>query len=808
LTFIADRISFLVMRYNHKQIEKKWQERWGNKKVERDPSKPKYYVLDMFPYPSGSGLHVGHVVGYTATDIVGRYKEMKGFDVLHPMGWDAFGLPAEQYAIRTGTHPRETTKKNIATYKRQLSDLGLSYDWSRELSTTDPEFYKWTQWIFTKLYERGLAYEAEMLVNYCPKLGTVLANEEVENGLSKEGKFPVERRPLRQWVLKITEYADRLLKDLDLLDWPENIKQFQRQWIGRSEGVKIQFPVVESGAKIEAFTTRPDTLYGVTFLVVSPEHPLIEQLTTDDQRSAVEEYRREAAMKSDFERTEIAKEKTGVFTGSHAINPINGEKIPVWCADYVLAGYGTGAVMAVPIDDERDKEFAWVFQLPIKPFDEGEIAPEKIADWLEEHGHGKRTVSYKLRDWLFSRQRYWGEPIPILHLEDGTKRVLDSDELPLIPPDVENYKPTGEGMSPLAAVTHWVEITDPKTGKKAKRETNTMPQWGGSCWYYLRFCDPRNNAHLCSPDAEKRWLPVDLYIGGAEHAVLHLLYARFWHKVLYDIGVVSHPEPFHKLFNQGLVTSRSYKEPGGHYVEPEKVEHKENRYFHSETGKELESRIEKMSKSRLNVVNPDEIVEDFGADSLRLYEMFMGPLDKEKQWNTDGVNGCRRFLQRFWELAHSDKLSDAGEHPLAHRLAHDVAYDIEALHFNTAIAKMMEFVNAMFKEDQIPKSAMLMATQILAPFAPHLAHELWEHFGQTTPMTFPTPNPQYLTQESVTYIVQVNGKLRGRFDLPKDQDEATIIALAKEDPNISKHLEGKEPRKTIFVPNRLINFVL
>jgi leucyl-tRNA synthetase len=806
-----------MSRYEHKKIEKKWQQFWQESqsfKATEDASKPKYYVLDMFPYPSGAGLHVGHPVGYTATDIVTRYKLAKGFNVLHPMGWDAFGLPAEQYAVRTGQHPAVTTKENVETYKRQLSALGLAYDWDREINTTDPHYYKWTQWIFTELYRAGLAYEAEVEVNYCPALGTVLANEEVEGGRSLIGDHPVEKRPIRQWMLRITKYADRLLNDLEGLDWPEHIKRAQRNWIGRSVGVQVEFQDETTGEEIHVFTTRVDTLPGVTFVVLSPEHPRVDRITTKEHRADVTAYQEKTAGCSDVERMEHAKDKTGVFTGAYAINPLNNERVPIWIADYVLMSYGTGAVMAVPAHDERDQDFAEKFDLPIRPVDEvGEATIERIATWLEERGKGKRTINYRLRDWLFSRQRYWGEPIPILHFEDGTMRCLDLDELPLVPPEVDDYKPSADGLSPLAKVTEWVEITDPKTGKKARRETNTMPQWAGSSWYYLRYADPHNDTAFSAPEKQKAWVPVDLYIGGAEHATLHLLYARFWHKVLYDLGHVQTSEPFQKLYNQGLLTARSFRYPRGGYVSPHDAMQEGETWVHRESEEPLATQIEKMSKSKLNVVNPDEIIEDFGADSLRLYLMFMGPLDKEKVWITDGVTGCRRFLNRFFELATSDKLTDDTSEPalrLAHRLVHDVSTDIENLHFNTAIAKMMSFVNDLTKLDAYPRTVIALATQCLAPFAPHISEEIWQLLGNQHSIlkaSFPTPDPAYLTQATCTYIVQVNGKLRGRFDLPKDQDEATIVALAQKDERIAKHLEGTL-RKVIFVPNRLLNFVV
>lgn len=856
-----------LMKYDHKAIESKWQKFWDENKTFKtsiDHGKPKYYVLDMFPYPSGSGLHVGHPEGYTATDILARYKRAKGFNVLHPMGWDSFGLPAEQYAIRTGTHPAETTKKNIATFKRQLKSLGFSYDWDRELATSDPSYYKWTQWIFTKLYEKGLAYEAELMVNFCPELGTVLANEEVENGRSKEGGFAVEKRPLKQWVLKITAYAERLIKDLDLLDWPESLKKLQTNWIGKSEGAHIQFAIDGFSDQLAVFTTRPDTLFGVTFMVAAPEHPLVEKITTPEQKQAVLDYKKKVQAESEIERTDATRKKTGVFTGAYAINPINGKKIPIWIADYVLMGYGTGAIMGVPSHDERDFDFAQQFKLEVIPvFDPdfksySEFVPENqnlgelrkqilkgsfcwmgegkyinsthseidlapldfegakraIIQWLEKKGKGKGAITYKLRDWLFARQRYWGEPFPLLHFEDGSKRILGDDELPLCPPDLDDFKPTGDGQSPLSKAKDWVEITDPKTGRKARRETNTMPQWAGSCWYYLRFCDPQNTNEAWSSEAEKYWLPVDMYVGGVEHAVLHLLYARFWHKVLYDCGFVSTLEPFQTLRNQGIITARSYQRKGGSYVPPEEVIEKNGIYFEKKTGEQLRSQIDKMSKSKLNGVTPDDIVEEFGADSLRLYEMFMGPLEKEKIWNTDAVNGCRRFLSRFFEMATSEKVVEQDSleaTKLGHKLVFNVAKDIEALQFNTAIAKMMEFINDFTKLSHYPKSIIKMAIQCLAPFAPHTAEELWSELGMKESLSyasFPMAEPKYLEDETVIYVVQVNGKVRGRFELPKNQEENAIMEAAKQHSGISKYLDGQSVEKVVFVPNKLLNIVL
>lgn len=843
----------MKQKYDPKTIEKKWQKYWKDNhtfKTEVNASKEKYYILDMFPYPSGAGLHVGHVTGYTGTDILARFKRQKGFNVLHPMGWDSFGLPAEQYAIRTGTHPSITTKANIDTYRRQLQSLGFSYDWDREIATSDSSYYKWTQWIFTLLYEKGLAYEAEINVNFCPFLGTVLANEEVENGKSKEGGYPVERRPLKQWILKITAYADRLLQDLDLLDWPDHLKKLQANWIGRSSGVTIDFLEEKTQSLIPVYTTCPDTIFGVSFVVVAPEHPHVQKIVTDDQRKAVEDYLQTTAAKSDLERTDLAKTQTGVFSGSYVKNPVTQEKIPVWIADYVLMGYGTGAVMGVPAHDERDFQFAKTYQLPIKvvkepiedldkesvfsgskcytgegPAISSEIAgfsinglltqdaKEKISSWLENQGKGKKTVHYKLRDWLFSRQRYWGEPVPILHFEDGSMRSLALDELPLEPPSLEDFKPADTGQSPLAKVKSWVEIIDSKTGKKALRETNTMPQWAGSCWYYLRFCDPHNKKMAWDSQAEKYWMPVDLYVGGVEHAVLHLLYARFWHKVLYDLGLVSTKEPFATLRNQGLVTARSYKKPQGGFVPPEEVVEKEGKYFWSNTDLELICQVEKMSKSKLNGVSPDEMIEEFGADSLRLYEMFMGPFDKEKVWSTDAVTGCRRFLNRFYDMVFSDKVVDEENLQalrLAHKLVDQVTADIESMQFNTAIARMMEFLNSFIPLQAYPKSCLKMAVQMLYPFAPHIAEEMWHHLGETQTITFAPValvNHEYLKESSAVYVIQFNGKVRGKLQLPIDLKEADLLQHVHNNPDLSKHLTA-EIVKTVFVPNKLLNIVV
>jgi leucyl-tRNA synthetase len=800
------------------EIEPKWQRYWEENRTFRTPSvsdKPKYYILDMFPYPSGAGLHVGHPEGYTATDILARYKRMKGYNVLHPMGWDAFGLPAEQYAIETGRHPAEITQRNIATFKRQIMSLGFSYDWDREVSTTDPEYYRWTQWIFLQLYKLGLAYQAEMMVNWCPALGTVLANEEVIDGKSERGGHPVIRKPMRQWVLRITAYAERLLNDLEELDWPESIKEMQRHWIGRSEGAEVTFAIAEKpDLEMKVFTTRPDTLFGATYCVIAPEHELVEKIVAPEYRATVRAYQEEAAKKSDLERTELAKEKSGVFTGAYAINPVNNAKVPIWVADYVLIGYGTGAIMAVPAHDQRDWEFARTHDLPIIPVVSGgditeaaytgdgvminsgllnglavEPAKEKIIAWLEEQGKGQRKVSYRLRDWLFSRQRYWGEPIPILHLEDGTVRPLNDDELPLLLPDVREIKPSGTGESPLVNVTDWLYITDPVTGKQARRETNTMPQWAGSCWYYLRFIDPRNTKAPVDFDLQKYWLPVDLYVGGAEHAVLHLLYARFWHKVLYDIGVVSTKEPFRRLVNQGMILG--------------------------ENG-------EKMSKSRGNVINPDDIVASHGADTLRLYEMFMGPLEAVKPWDTKGVEGVHRFLRRVWRLYVTEdgrlnpaiapwEGSPAPLERIYHKTVKKVTQDIEELRFNTAISQMMIFLNEAQKETKLPKRYMEGFVLLLSPFAPHIAEELWQRLGHAETLAYepwPTWDEAFTVDDTVEIVIQVNGKVRDKAMVPADIDAAGLQEIALKSEKIQTEIAGKEIKKIIAVPGKLCNIVV
>ena len=802
------------MNYNHKTIEKKWQKYWAAHNTfntTTDPDKPKFYALDMFPYPSGQGLHVGHPEGYTATDILSRFKRAQGYNVLHPMGWDAFGLPAEQYALDTGNDPAEFTKKNIETFRRQINSLGFSYDWNREVNTTDPEYYKWTQWIFTKLYEKGLAYEAEVAVNWVPELGTVIANEEVIDGKSERGGYDVIRKPMRQWMLKITAYADRLLDDLEELDWPESIKEMQRNWIGRSVGANVTFKVADTDKEFTVFTTRPDTLFGATYAVMAPELPLVKEITTPEQMQAVEDYIVQAAKKSDLNRTDLAKEKTGVFTGAYAINPVNGKEIPIWIADYVLASYGTGAIMAVPAHDERDFEFAKTFDLEIIPVlaggdvtkeaftEDGEHinseflnglnkqeAIDKMVAWLEENGVGKKEVSYRLRDWLFSRQRYWGEPIPIIHWEDGTTTALSEEELPLRLPKADNIKPSGTGESPLANITDWVNVVDPKTGLKGRRETNTMPQWAGSSWYFLRYVDPHNKQALADYEKLKQWLPVDIYIGGAEHAVLHLLYARFWHKFLYDLGVVPTKEPFQKLFNQGMI---------------------------------LGENNEKMSKSRGNVVNPDDVVKQYGADTLRLYEMFMGPLDASIAWSENGLEGSRKFLDRVWRLIVDENgklrdrittFNDGKLDKVYNQTVKKVTEDFENLHFNTAISQMMVFVNEAYKADALPYAYIEGFVQLLAPIAPHIAEELWEILGNEGGISYvpwPTFDEAALVESEVEIVCQINGKVRAKLMVPVDSSKEALEELALANEQIKEHIAGKTVRKVIAVPNKLVNIV-
>jgi leucyl-tRNA synthetase len=804
------------MKYDFKEIEKKWQRFWEENNTfsaKIDRSKPKFYCADFFPYPSSEGLHVGTIEGYTANDIMARYKRMKGFNVLHPIGWDAFGLPAEQYAIKTGVHPKITTQKSIANFKRQLKSIGFSYDWDREISTMDPEYYKWTQWIFVQLYKLGLAYEAEVRVNWCPELGTVLANEEVPEQLEKG--FTVERKPLRQWMLKITAYAERLLNDLEPLDWPESTKEMQRNWIGKSIGAEVKFKMKNHTLEVPIFTTRPDTLWGATYMVMAPEHPYVDIVTTEDQKDEVERYKKAVKDKSDLERQQLEKEKTGVFTGAYAINPVNNNEIPIWISDYVLMSYGTGAIMAVPGHDQRDWEFAKKFNLPIvevvkggdvskeafvdegiavnSDFINGLKTPDaikKVIDWLEKNNLGKAAIQYKLRDWLFSRQRYWGEPIPIIHLEDGTIKVVDEKDLPVTLPEVESYKPAGTGESPLAAIPEWVNIIDKETGKPAKRETNTMPQWAGSCWYYLRYLDPHNDKELCGKEYDKYWMPLDLYIGGAEHAVLHLLYARFWHKVLYDLGYISTTEPFKKLYHQGMILGDDFN---------------------------------KMSKSWGNVVNPDDVVNNFGADSLRLFEMFMGPLSASKPWSTKGIEGVHRFLNRVWRFftdengnlnsSIQDVPPDKETDILINKTIKAMTDDIEDrdMKFNTCVSEMMIFINEISNNDVIPKSVLEKFVLLLAPFAPHLAEELWQKLGHNNTITFeswPEYDPEKLGRETVLIVGQVNGKIRTKLEVERDFDEEKLKNMVKEDEKVKKYLDGKKIVKEIVVKNKLVNIVV
>ena len=892
-----------MSEYNFSAIERKWQKYWLEHKTFKtadDGAGPKFYCLDMFPYPSGAGLHVGHPEGYTATDILCRYKRMKGFNVLHPMGWDAFGLPAEQYAVETGTHPAVTTKKNVDRFREQIRSLGFSYDWDREVNTTDPKYYRWTQWIFEQLYKKGLAYVAEVPVNWCPALGTVLANEEVIDGRSERGNHPVERRPMRQWMLKITEYAERLLKDLDTLDWPEGIKEMQRNWIGKSEGALVDFGVkgnrergTENGDVITVYTTRCDTLFGATYMVLSPEHALVAKWLEDGSVKNADEvkaYQKKAASKSDLERTELNKEKTGVrLEGVAGVNPVNGDLLPIFISDYVLASYGTGAIMAVPAHDERDFDFAKVFDLPIYqvvakkgngeqgtgngvsndacrvPYTGSEAftdiatgvmvnsgflnglsveeARPAMIKWLEEKGVGKAKTQYKLRDWLFSRQRYWGEPFPVIHWEDGTNTLVPEEELPLTLPELADYKPTGTGEPPLAKATEWVNVTR-ADGVKGVRETNTMPQWAGSCWYYLRYIDPHNDKCFADQELLKKWLPVDLYVGGAEHAVLHLLYARFWHKVLFDLGLVPTPEPFQKLVNQGMILGLAYKNPRGVLVPMDEIIWIDGKPFAIPEGREndpqfadlkgnpsleslasLKSLLDpltefpaKMSKSLKNVVNPDDVIRDYGADSLRLYEMFMGPLQVVKPWQTSGVKGVHNFLRRanrlVTETPVADRAMTAAEAKSLAAMVKKVGEDLETMAFNTAISAMMVFVNeaeAFAKTGGLPREMLEKFVLCLAPFAPHLGEELWERLGHDKSLAY-EPWPEYdakaLVESEIEIPVQVLGKLRGRIKVPVAATPAEMEAAAKANADVARFLEGKTIVKVIAVPKRMVNFVV
>ena len=804
------------MAYNHKSIEKKWQKYWDENEIFKTDDfidKPKYYILDMYPYPSGSGLHVGHPLGYIATDILARYKRHQGYNVLHPMGWDAFGLPAEQYAIKTGTHPSITTKENINNFKRQIKMLGFSYDWTREINTTDPGYVKWTQWIFIQLYNKGLAYEAEVPVNWCPELKAVLANEEVIDGKSDIGGHPVLRVPMRQWMLRITNYAESLLSGLDDVDWPHSIKELQRNWIGRSEGTKVLFELSSISKHLEVFTTRHDTLFGATYIVIAPEHPLVEDLLIEDQKTLVKNYIEETSKKSDLDRTELNKEKNGVFLGSYAINPVNGKEIPIWISDYVIMGYGTGAIMAVPGEDERDWEFATKYDLPIirtvepsKDFSGGaytgdgpainseflnglyiDEAKEKMASWLEDNKKGERTVQYKLRDWLFSRQRYWGEPIPIIH-KDGKSKVLKESDLPLELPDVEKYEPSGTGESPLSNIKNWVEVKDVNDNIIGLRETNTMPQWAGSCWYYLRYLDPSNDEKAWDSEKEKYWMPVDLYIGGAEHAVLHLLYSRFWHHVLFDLGLVSTKEPFKKLFNQGMILGQDGS---------------------------------KMSKSRGNVINPDETVETYGSDSMRIYEMFMGPLDKAKPWSTTGLQGCSRFIKKLWSILVDDegvlssnvteKKDDKETLQALNMMIKKISDNLDQMQFNTCVSEFMIFTNHIQKLDSINIDTIRSFIIIMNPFMPHLAQELWELIGETNELTYqgwPDYDKDLVISDEIVIPIQINGKRRSEILISANESESEVIAKAKSDDKIVSYLKNTTIIKEIYIKGKILNIVI
>ncbi len=885
------------MDYNFHEIEKKWQKYWEDNKTfktSEDLTNPrKCYILDMFPYPSGAGLHVGHPEGYTATDIFSRYKRMKGFNVLHPMGWDAFGLPAEQYAIQTGTHPSITTKKNCDTFRRQIKELGLSYDWEKEINTTDPKYFKWTQWIFIRLYNtwfdetlqkglpvselpvpenvskaghdevikyinsKRLAYYDNASVWWCPHCCTVCANEEVLNdGSHEKCGNRVEKRNLKQWMLRIPLYAERLLKGIDKLDWPEGIKDMQRNWIGRSTGAEVDFKVEGLNANLRVFTTRPDTLFGATYMVIAPEHPLVERITKEDHKNNVNNYIRATALKSDLDRTDLAKEKTGVFTGRYAINPVNNKLIPIWVADYVLTGYGTGAIMAVPAHDERDFEFALKFNLPVVCIQDPDVTDPgqkrrilagsecwtedgkyinssdkntgidlnglsksegiaKITDWLESEKLGVAKVNYKLRDWLFSRQRYWGEPFPVIHWEDGEVTVMNDDELPLELPDLENYLPGESGESPLSNSEEWLNITD-KNGRKGRRETNTMPQWAGSCWYYLRYIDPKNDSLIFDREKEKYWMPVDLYIGGAEHAVLHLLYSRFWHKVLFDLGIASTDEPYQRLFNQGMILAFAYETESGARVAGDLVEEREGKYFHKETGAELSQIVAKMSKSLKNVVNPDDVTSKYGADSLRLYEMFMGPLDVTKPWDEKGVKGVFGFLGRTCRfLSNPENIIQGKEDPEIlkgiHQTIKKVEGDIENLRFNTGVSAMMIFLNLAIKKTRITTETASAFIRILAPFAPHLSEELWQCLGNKNTLAYepwPEYNEEFLKEDKFNYPVSFNGKTRFNIELPLSLTKEEVIRIVLADERSQKWIGSSTPSNIIFVPNRIINIVI
>ena len=849
-----------MSKYPFSEIEPKWQKFWDENKTfkvtedEKYPKEKRMYVLDMFPYPSAAGLHVGHPEGYTATDIYCRYLRMNGYNVLHPMGYDAFGLPAENYAIKTGTHPKITTNENIKHFTQQIKSLGFSYDWDRCVSTCEPEYYKWTQWIFLQLYKKGLAYEAQTPINWCPSCQTGLANEEVKEGRCERCHSQVTHKTIRQWMLKITDYADRLDKDLDSLDWPESVKLMQHNWIGKSTGAEVTFTVADKDGKptdknLTVYTTRCDTLFGATYMVVSPEHKIVPEITTAEQKASVEAYIEAAAKKSDLERTDLNKDKTGVFSGSYAINPVNGKLIPIWIADYVLISYGTGAIMAVPAHDTRDWDFAKKFNLPIIEVLKSEVdvqkqawtedgvhvnseflnglnkkdAIAKMLEFLEEKKIGKKAINYKLRDWVFSRQRYWGEPIPLIHCPTCGTVPVPEEELPLRLPEVKSYQPTGTGESPLAAIDSWVNCKCPKCGGNAKRETNTMPQWGGSCWYYLRYLDPHNEKQFCSPQAEKYWMPVDLYIGGAEHAVLHLLYARFWHKVLYDLGVVSTKEPFQRLVNQGMITSFAYQRKDKTLVPVDEVEKRDDgNFYEKKTNEKLEQVVAKMSKSLKNVVNPDDEVRDYGADSVRMYEMFMGPLTMSKPWSTQGIVGIHRFLEKVWAISEkplsdidiTGKLTDEkliSARKTFAQTVKKVTADTATLNFNTAISQMMIFINEISKLDSVPKAMWQDFVKILSPYAPHLGEELWQKLGNKESIAYvqwPTVNEDFAKDEEKTIVVMINGKLRGKFKAEPGASDETLRSEAENNEDAKKFLEGKTIVKCVVVKDKLVNFVV
>ena len=840
-----------MAKYPFDTIEPKWQKYWEENKTFKTtenqsfPKEKRQYILDMFPYPSGAGLHVGHPEGYTATDIYCRYLRMNGYNVLHPMGYDSFGLPAENYAIKTGTHPAVTTNSNIENFTRQIKSLGFSYDWDRCISTCDPSYYKWTQWIFLQIYKKGLAYEAETPINWCPECMTGLANEEVKDGKCERCDTPVTHKTIRQWILKITDYADKLLDGLDSLDWPESVKLMQKNWIGKSEGCEMSFKIADKNGnqtddELLIYTTLCDTLFGATYMVIAPEHKLVKKLTTPEQQKDVEAYIEASAKKSDLERTDLAKDKTGIFSGSYAINPVNNKLIPIWIADYVLISYGTGAIMAVPAHDERDWEFAKKFNLPIVEVLKSEInvqeqawvqdgihvnseflnglnkqdAIDKMLEWLSEHKIGKKAINYKLRDWVYSRQRYWGEPIPLVHCPSCGIVPVPDEELPLELPNVKTYQPTGTGESPLAAIDSWVNCKCPKCNADSKRETNTMPQWGGSCWYYLRYLSPTNNDVFATKEAMDYWMPVDLYIGGAEHAVLHLLYSRFWHKVLYDLGLVNTKEPFKRLINQGLITSFAFQRKNKTLVPTDEVEEKNGKFIEKATGEELERVIAKMSKSLKNVVNPDDVIKEYGADSVRIYEMFMGPLEISKPWNTQGIIGVSRFLEKIWALSEkplSDKQADGDIRKSLHKTIKKVTEDTSTLNFNTAISQMMIFVNDISKLQEIPKNLWADFIKLLSPYAPHLSEELWQKLGNANTIayeTWPMFNESFCADDSCTIVIQVNGKIRDKLDMRLDADKAEVEKAALETEGAKRFTEGKTIVKIVVVPNKLVNIVV